>query len=173
MKSHMFLRTFGAVVAAAAISTPALAQSPDTGHRSGRYTVVFRSSTLPADAAARVSAAGGKVQQRVSDIGVLTASGDAAFAALLAGDSSVLSVGPEKFYMTATLGCPSEAITVRLLGRGFWGPVIVLARLPNRAALRHDLALAASDWSSGAGDETVSPARTRRTSAARLAGSGA
>ena len=91
---------FCTAIAAVAIgtSTPALAQSVDSGHRTGRYTVVFRSATLPADAAARVRAAGGQVQQQVDEVGVLTASGDAAFAARLAKDSGVLAVGPEKFY---------------------------------------------------------------------------
>jgi subtilisin family serine protease len=90
-----------AVVAAAATimaSTPARAQSPDAGHRSGRYTVVFKSSQLPSDAVTRVRAAGGAVQKAIGGIGVLTASGDAAFAARLKQDPAVLEVGPEKFY---------------------------------------------------------------------------
>lgn len=79
-------------------SFPAQAQPADTGHRSGRYTVVFRNSTVPPDAAARVASAGGSAQKIIAEAGVLTASGDAAFAARMAADKSVLAVGPEKFY---------------------------------------------------------------------------
>src|SRR5262245_60208490 len=84
MKRHV-CSSFGILAAAmVTMSAPVLAQSADAGHRSGRYTVVFRSATLPADAEARVAAAGGRLQQRVDQIGVLTASGDAAFADRLA-----------------------------------------------------------------------------------------
>ena len=78
--------------------SPVMAQSPDAGHRGGRWTVVFRSATLPANAGARVAAAGGAAQKMIHEIGVLTASGDTAFAARLAADPAVLAVGPEKFY---------------------------------------------------------------------------
>jgi subtilisin family serine protease len=99
MKSHTFVRSLSTSVALLlGLTSPAVAQSRDSGHRSGRYTVVFRAGSLPADAAARVAAAGGTLQKRVDQIGVLTASGDAAFAARLAGDAAVLAVGPEKFY---------------------------------------------------------------------------
>lgn len=64
----------------------------------GRWTVVFRSATLPADAASRVAAAGGRVEKSVREVGVLTASGGAAFAARLGADNAVLAVAPEQFY---------------------------------------------------------------------------
>src|SRR5262245_24649693 len=94
----MFVRTLGAFLATIVVAIPVLAQSPENGHRSGRYVVVFRAGSLPPDAAARVGAAGGRVQQRLDQVGVLTATGDTAFAARLANDGAVMSVGPEKFY---------------------------------------------------------------------------
>jgi subtilisin family serine protease len=69
----------------------------------GRWTVVFRSGTVPADAAARVASAGGRVEKSVRDVGVLTASGGAAFAARLAADGAVLAVSPERFYAQPTV----------------------------------------------------------------------
>lgn len=62
------------------------------------YVVVFRSDTLPGDASARISKAGGKAGRLLTSVGVATASGDAAFAAKLAKDSAVLSVGREHSY---------------------------------------------------------------------------
>src|SRR5262245_35331735 len=64
----------------------------------GRYVVVFRSDTLPADAADRVSRAGGRTLLAVGQIGLLTAQGDGAFAGRIARDPSVLAVGPEHSY---------------------------------------------------------------------------
>ncbi|HEU0036586.1 MAG TPA: S8 family peptidase [Kofleriaceae bacterium] len=75
------------------------AESADTltGHP-GRYIVVFKSDRVPADAAARVAKAGGTANRTLSDVGVMTATGDAAFAAKLAKDTAVLAVGPEQLY---------------------------------------------------------------------------
>jgi subtilisin family serine protease len=64
----------------------------------GRWTVVYRSATLPANAASRIAAFGGRVEAKVNEVGVLTASGNAAFAAKLAADKDVLAVGPERFH---------------------------------------------------------------------------
>ena len=49
-----------------------------------RYVVVFKSGTLPADAALRVRANGGKVTRSFQQVGVATVQGDAAFAARMA-----------------------------------------------------------------------------------------
>jgi lantibiotic leader peptide-processing serine protease len=72
------------------------ASSRLAGTGQGRYVVVFKSSTLPADAASRVQKAGGAGAVAVSEVGVMTASGDAAFASKMAKDSAVLAVGPEQ-----------------------------------------------------------------------------
>ncbi|GAB3380973.1 S8 family peptidase [Lysobacter fragariae] len=61
----------------------------------GRYLVVFKADTLPADAAARVTGKGGNLARAFQQIGVVSVTGDAAFAARMAKDPSVLSVGPE------------------------------------------------------------------------------
>lgn len=71
------------------------AQSADA---QGRYIVVFKSETLPSDAARRVTDAGGKLAKQLDKIGVVTATGDADFAARLANDSAVLTVGKEHLY---------------------------------------------------------------------------
>ncbi|WP_027481250.1 S8 family serine peptidase [Deinococcus pimensis] len=88
------------------------------------YVVVFRNEQLPAGAAERVKAAGGKVGRQLGGAGVLIASGNAAFAAKLAKDSAVLAVGPEHLYslpdlktarlsatdaQTETIGAPTKA----------------------------------------------------------------
>ena len=99
MKSRtLWSSIFACVTAVVLCGSPVMAQSPAAGHKAGRWTVVFRSATLPADAGARVAAAGGAAQKAIGEVGVLTASGDAAFAARLSGDPAVLAVGPEKFY---------------------------------------------------------------------------
>jgi subtilisin family serine protease len=63
-----------------------------------RYVVVFKSGTLPADAALRVRANGGKVTRSFQQVGVATVQGDAAFAARMAKDGKVLSVGSEHVF---------------------------------------------------------------------------
>lgn len=81
---------------AAAVALPAGAQPPEKGAH--RWTVVFQSATLPADAARAVTRAGGVVTKAIKQAGVLTAAGDAKFAARLAGTRGVLAVGREKSY---------------------------------------------------------------------------
>ncbi len=65
---------------------------------SQRYVVVFKNQRLPADAAKRVSAAGGRVQKAMTETGVATISGNAAVRAKLERDSAVLAVGLEHLY---------------------------------------------------------------------------
>jgi subtilisin family serine protease len=89
------ISTAALVVSGMPLKAQVSGHGPDGG---GRWTVVFRSATLPADAVSRVAAAGGRVEKSVREVGVLTASGGAAFAARLAADGAVLAVGPETFY---------------------------------------------------------------------------
>jgi subtilisin family serine protease len=63
-----------------------------------RYVVVFRDAALPADAASRVTKAGGKVMKAIGNAGVATIAGTAATRTALQKDSSVLAVGPEHVY---------------------------------------------------------------------------
>ena len=64
----------------------------------GRYLVVFKSDTLPSNAAAVVKAAGGSVDRTLSPIGVVTVSAGAGFRDAMAKNSSVLAVGQERFH---------------------------------------------------------------------------
>jgi lantibiotic leader peptide-processing serine protease len=64
----------------------------------GRYVVVFRSDTLPGDASTRIAKAGGTASRLLGSVGIATVVGDATFAAKLAKDSAVLSVGKEHSY---------------------------------------------------------------------------
>ncbi|WP_019587062.1 S8 family peptidase [Deinococcus apachensis] len=63
--------------------------------RRERYIVVFKTEGGPADAAGRVARAGGRLGRNLSGVGVLTATGDAAFGRRMAADAEVLAVGPE------------------------------------------------------------------------------
>lgn len=106
---------FSLIAAASALS--AGAQPPEKGAH--RWTVVFQSATLPADAAKAVTRAGGVVTKAIKEAGVLTAAGDAKFAARLAGTRGVLAVGREKSYrlppldtaqtVAETFGTPTTA----------------------------------------------------------------
>lgn len=105
--------TFGLALALAACAagdddTAALESGLQSGGV-GRYLVVFKSETLPADAAARVTKAGGQVVKSIPEIGVLAAAGNATFAAKLARDTSVQAVGVEELY--AAPQEHSEAVT--------------------------------------------------------------
>jgi len=64
----------------------------------GTYLVVFKSQGLPADAAQRIAAQGGKLERSLGAIGVASVSGDANFVARMQRDSSVLAVGAETFH---------------------------------------------------------------------------
>ncbi|HSL24549.1 MAG TPA: S8 family serine peptidase, partial [Vicinamibacterales bacterium] len=98
MKPFRLITAFTAFVCACTVAAPVLAGEAAPRLRDGRWTVVFRSATLPADAGARVAAAGGVVGRTLDDVGVLIASGNAAFAKRLRADAAVLAVGLEKFY---------------------------------------------------------------------------
>ncbi|GBF05637.1 subtilisin-like serine protease [Deinococcus aerius] len=63
--------------------------------RRERYLVVFRTEGGPADVAARVARAGGRLGRNLSGVGVATATGDASFGRRMAADPEVLAVGPE------------------------------------------------------------------------------
>jgi lantibiotic leader peptide-processing serine protease len=84
---------------AACANEPVDEASSEVTAAKGRYVVVFRSDTLPGDAATRISKAGGATGRLLSPVGVATAVGDATFAAKLAKDPAVLSVGKEHSYL--------------------------------------------------------------------------
>ncbi|CAM3602618.1 Subtilisin-like serine protease [Deinococcus saxicola] len=79
------------------LSAQALTTSP-----SQRFVIVFKDQRVPADAAQRVSAAGGRVLKAVPEAGVATVSGNAAVRAKLERDSAVLAVGLEHLYTLPT-----------------------------------------------------------------------
>ncbi len=120
MRLRKLLLTASVLALAFVVVVPAWAGSPNQA-QGGRWTVVFRSATLPSDAAKRVTRAGGAVVRTLKEIGVLTASGDARFASRLAGDSAVLAIGREKMHtlppvtegeaVVETLGAPTAADT--------------------------------------------------------------
>jgi subtilisin family serine protease len=86
-----------AVVLCSAAATAATKPSTPT-QSNGRYLVVFKSDTLPSDAAQRIVASGGKVVRSFEQIGVVSAIGNATFASKIAKDAKVLSVGPEHMF---------------------------------------------------------------------------
>ena len=61
----------------------------------GRYLVVFKSATLPADAALRIASNGGAIARGFEQVGVAVARGDAGFAKRMSRDRTVLAVGVE------------------------------------------------------------------------------
>ncbi len=75
--------------------TTAVTTPKGIGIGSGRQVVVFKSATLPADAAARIAKAGAKGKANVGAIGVAIVEADAAAIAKLAADDAVAAVGPE------------------------------------------------------------------------------
>ena len=88
------------VIAVALCSTAATAATePSTANQpNGRYLVVFKADTLPSDATRRVVSCGGTVARAFRQIGVVSATGNAAFAKTIAKDAKVLSVGPEHMF---------------------------------------------------------------------------
>jgi subtilisin family serine protease len=64
----------------------------------GRYLVVFKSDTLPADARTRVAANGGVVTRTLDQVGVVIANGDAGFVRRMKQDTKVLAVGAEQVF---------------------------------------------------------------------------
>jgi lantibiotic leader peptide-processing serine protease len=86
-----------AVVLGCAAATAATASAGPSAP-DGRYLVVFKSSTLPSDAARRVVNSGGKVVRSFQQIGVVSAIGDASFVGRMARDAKVLSVGREHMF---------------------------------------------------------------------------
>jgi lantibiotic leader peptide-processing serine protease len=76
-----------------------------------RYLVMFRSETLPADAATRIAKAGGTVNRKLGQVGLMTVRGNEAFATKLAKDSAVLAVGRERMMKLApTRTAPATAV---------------------------------------------------------------
>ncbi len=87
------------MVLAVALGTVAAAgTSGKVAQPNGRYLVVFKSDTLPGDAAERVSRSGGAVIRAFAEIGVVSAAGDAAFVNRMSKDAAVLSVGSEHLF---------------------------------------------------------------------------
>jgi subtilisin family serine protease len=64
----------------------------------GRYLVVFKSDTLPADARIRIAANGGAVTRTLDHVGVVIARGDAGFVKRMKQDTKVLAVGAEQVF---------------------------------------------------------------------------
>lgn len=87
------VRTIGLV-----LGIGALAASAQAAPASGRYLVVFKTDVLPADAAARIARNGGRVTRAFDAIGVAAVAGDSGFAARMARDGKVLTVGPEHVF---------------------------------------------------------------------------
>ncbi len=87
------------MVLAVALGTVAAAgTSGKVVQPNGRYLVVFKSDTLPADATSRIVKSGGTVIRAFDRVGVVSAFGDAAFVSKIAKDATVLSVGPEHLF---------------------------------------------------------------------------
>lgn len=90
--------TFLTLTLAACSSTPDSTNTAlsSQGLGEGRYVVVFKADTLPANARQIVEAAGGQVTSSEGTIGVLTARGNASFARKLSSHATIDSVGMEK-----------------------------------------------------------------------------
>src|SRR5687767_11612333 len=90
------------------IALAACAQGPFLGSDESdigatrRYLVVFRSETMPADAATRMTRAGGAMTRSLGQVGIALAVGNEQFAGKLAKDPTVLAVGPEHFFLSET-----------------------------------------------------------------------
>lgn len=87
----------GAALVTALASTAAFAGKTQTSPND-HYIVVFKTDTLPSDAASRVTKAGGKLLRAFNPIGVLTATGTAKFVTAMAADKTVQAVGPEHMF---------------------------------------------------------------------------
>ena len=100
MKPRVGVVVLLAALAVVLCSTAALAatNTAASAQPNGRYLVVFKSDTLPSDAAKRIVSSGGKVIRAFGQIGVVSAIGNATFAGKIAKDAKVLSVGPEHMF---------------------------------------------------------------------------
>lgn len=81
-----------------ALGVCALASTAHAGNleaAGGRYVVVFKTGTLPADADARIAANGGQVTRSFDQLGVAIAQGNANFIERMKRDRTVLAVGAE------------------------------------------------------------------------------
>jgi subtilisin family serine protease len=96
MRVVALLVALGVVLCSAAVTAAPKTSTPTQSN--GRYLVVFKSDTLPSDAAKRIVNAGGKVVRSFEQIGVVSTIGDATFVSKIAKDSKVLSVGPEHMF---------------------------------------------------------------------------
>lgn len=92
------------VLALGVLSVPAAAATPTY-----RFTVVFKSDTLPADAAAAVTAAGGRVTAQVPELGVLYATGPANLQDSLNANSAVLAASPSLEFKLAPASIYQDA----------------------------------------------------------------
>src|SRR5438046_10297490 len=70
-----------------------------TAPGSTRYLVVFKSNTLPANAAAIINASGATLKRAVPEIGVASIKADANAAAALAKNPAIADVGEEHVYL--------------------------------------------------------------------------
>ncbi|MGZ6143324.1 MAG: S8 family peptidase [Myxococcales bacterium] len=66
-----------------------------TASGSGRYLVVFKSGTLPSNAAAIISGAGASIKKAIPEIGVASVTANDGAAAALAKNGAILAVGEE------------------------------------------------------------------------------
>jgi subtilisin family serine protease len=94
MKRFVIWKLVFAVAAVAFMATGVAARQSS----STRYFVVYKSGRVPANAAARIAAAGGRGQRALHEIGAVSAWGDANFAAIVAADRDVLAVGPQRIH---------------------------------------------------------------------------
>ena len=100
-----------------AISTP-----QGLGLGTGRHIVVFKSATLPTDAASRIANAGAKAKANVSSIGVAIVEGNAAAIAKLASDGAVAAVGPEHSWNLPKIAHKKKAAALASTAPDFlWG----------------------------------------------------
>ena len=91
--SALTLALAGALAGNAALAAPATQTATN-----GRYLVVFKTDTLPTDAAQRIARNGGKVVLSFNEVGVTTVIGTADFASKMAKDTKVLAVGSEHVF---------------------------------------------------------------------------
>lgn len=104
----MRVAILGLVLITACVEAPTTGTSVAASTVRERYLVVFRSATLPRDAAAAVTRADGSTARAFDEVGVLVAVGDDAFAAALARNPAVLAVGPERWFDTTPTAYASE-----------------------------------------------------------------
>jgi hypothetical protein len=92
--SALAIATAAAFVSTASVAAPSKPAPAEHGH----YLVVFKSDTLPADAAARIKNAGGTLRRGFDQVGVATVTGGPGFLSAMAKDTKVLSVGKEHLF---------------------------------------------------------------------------